>query len=75
MQDFEGVPISAYLSTATLCLTLNRFRFTASSFPIDGYILPNTLLPIGIKIGEPTISHYEKIRTLNNCNCHRMPLF
>jgi hypothetical protein len=43
------------VSTATICSTLNRFRLTASSFPIQGSSMPETLLQIGIKIGGPTI--------------------
>ena len=50
----DGVPISACLSTATICSTLNRFRLMASSFPILGSSMPETLLQIGIKIGGPT---------------------
>ena len=34
-----------------------------------------SLRPIGIKIGEPTISHDEKDTYRKYLNCHRMPLF
>jgi hypothetical protein len=42
------------LSTATIYSTLNRLRFTASSFPIQGTSMPETLPQIGIKAGGPT---------------------
>jgi len=57
MRSATGVPISACLSTATICSTLNRFCFTAISFPFPGAIMPETLPQIGIKIGGPTIIH------------------
>jgi hypothetical protein len=36
MRSETGAPISACLSTATIGSTLNRLRFTASSFPLQG---------------------------------------
>jgi len=42
------------LSTATICSTLKRFRFTASFFPLQGLIMPETLPQIGFKFGGPT---------------------
>jgi len=52
----EGAPISACLSTATICSTLKRSRFTASSFPLQGLMMPETLLQIGTKKAGPTTS-------------------
>jgi len=62
MRSATGVPICACLSTATICSTLNHFRFTASSFPFPGAIMPETLPQIGIKIGGPTNSLIRFVR-------------
>ena len=53
MRSETDVPISAYFSTAAICSTLNRFRFTASSSPIPGARMPETLHHYGLKIGQP----------------------
>ena len=63
MRSATGGPISACLSTATICSTLNRFRVTASSFPFPGAIMPETLPQIGSKIGEPTTKGRPKTGT------------
>ena len=54
MRSATTIPSSACLGTATIYSTLNRLRFMASSFPIQGTGMPETLLQIGIKIGRPT---------------------
>jgi hypothetical protein len=71
MRSATGVPISACLSTATICSTLNRFRFTASSFPFPGAIMPETLPQIGIKIGEPTNSLSTLLADVGSENNYR----
>src|SRR5215831_8880820 len=64
-----GAPTSACLRTATICSTLKRLRFTASSFPLQGLIMPDTLLPRGPKKAGPTSRHTRPSRVPSSPLC------
>lgn len=66
----DGGPSSAYLSTATMCSTLKRLRYTASAFPSQREMMPEILLQHGPKkAGPTTISHFNiNLRAWNSGN-------